>query len=659
MRICLTPFSAAVFAPNRPGIQRTGRVRWLGLLLLSTLGLLPNRAGATHIVGGQMGMSYVSRGVYDLTFTLYFDVAHGNPGAFDSVATVVTYERGRGRAGTLDTIALPLVSRVQVPYTSPGCRSSVLNTDEVHYARRVYLDPDRYASQAGYYMVWQRASRNYVITNLGYILPGSNPPVPGQDVGQTFFLEFPALLTPTGADFVNSSPTGFTPLRDYACTGRPFRYPFGGTDPDGDSLVYELVSPLQYVLDSLQNNFTIPVPGPGPYPPIVWAAGFDSTHQITGPVPLRVNRFTGELTFTSQQPGLYVFAVRVREYRAGRLLGELRREFQELVLTCRINQVPNLMLTAPAPPNSGTVLTSGQLITLPTAGEPGERCLNVYVTDPDSTTRLNLRVVPVDPLPSLPLFSITNGLVNRNGRRDSLYSRLCFSDCFSTDNIPLRFWVIADDQGCHRAAAGARTGRSGGVDDALADSLPGHLHRARRRDPQRRCNGLQRRWPIRDGAGDQLERGGPDCRTRPTGNARDGRRHGHGARHVAHRLHHAARNVPAAAARHHARRGLHGGRRHRHYPATFDAAPPNVITPNADNLNDRFAPHLSRSGAANDCEPGGFRLMRIFNRWGKEVFRTTDERAGWNGGDAGPGTYFYLLEYTNRENVKGLVELIR
>jgi gliding motility-associated-like protein len=91
----------------------------------------------------------------------------------------------------------------------------------------------------------------------------------------------------------------------------------------------------------------------------------------------------------------------------------------------------------------------------------------------------------------------------------------------------------------------------------------------------------------------------------------------------------------------------------------FDAMPPNVITPNGDHLNDRFAPHLSRSGSVTDCEAGAFRQLRIFSRWGREIFRTTDEAAGWDGANASAGTYYYLLEYTNRPYVKGWLELIR
>ncbi|GAB3835928.1 hypothetical protein GCM10028821_33450 [Hymenobacter jeollabukensis] len=60
---------------------------------------------------------------------------------------------------------------------------------------------------------------------------------------------------------------------------------------------------------------------------------------------------------------------------------------------------------------------------------------------------------------------------------------------------------------------------------------------------------------------------------------------------------------------------------------------PNVITPNGDGRNDRFVvPGLTK---------GAWELS-IFNRWGREVYRTVDYRHDWGAGVA-PGVYFYLL----------------
>ncbi len=69
---------------------------------------------------------------------------------------------------------------------------------------------------------------------------------------------------------------------------------------------------------------------------------------------------------------------------------------------------------------------------------------------------------------------------------------------------------------------------------------------------------------------------------------------------------------------------------------------PNVFTPNGDNINDIFKSH----------NPGGVTKvdMRIFNRWGKLVFKTSDPDINWDGRDidskrfAPSGVYYYTCD---------------
>nr|WP_262904640.1 gliding motility-associated C-terminal domain-containing protein [Hymenobacter lucidus] len=60
---------------------------------------------------------------------------------------------------------------------------------------------------------------------------------------------------------------------------------------------------------------------------------------------------------------------------------------------------------------------------------------------------------------------------------------------------------------------------------------------------------------------------------------------------------------------------------------------PNVITPNNDQLNDRFVVrNLTRGDWA----------LTLYNRWGKQVYATGIYRHDW-GADAAPGVYYYVL----------------
>jgi gliding motility-associated-like protein len=69
---------------------------------------------------------------------------------------------------------------------------------------------------------------------------------------------------------------------------------------------------------------------------------------------------------------------------------------------------------------------------------------------------------------------------------------------------------------------------------------------------------------------------------------------------------------------------------------------PNAFSPNGDYKNDDFKIYSNK-----DLELNTF---QIFNRWGNEVFKTTNSTVYWNGRykdeDADIGTYFYILKYT-------------
>lgn len=89
---------------------------------------------------------------------------------------------------------------------------------------------------------------------------------------------------------------------------------------------------------------------------------------------------------------------------------------------------------------------------------------------------------------------------------------------------------------------------------------------------------------------------------------------------------------------------------------------PNSFTPNGDGINDIF--HPSVIGAEIDQY-----VFRIYNRWGREVFFSSDAELGWNGASPGEDYYgensiynYHLLikgKNTEIEEFKGSITLIR
>lgn len=78
---------------------------------------------------------------------------------------------------------------------------------------------------------------------------------------------------------------------------------------------------------------------------------------------------------------------------------------------------------------------------------------------------------------------------------------------------------------------------------------------------------------------------------------------------------------------------------------------PTIFTPNHDGVNDAFELNLQY--------PRTFHLQ-VFNRWGREVFRTDTYGEFWKGQDASAGVYFYLWRYSTdceptEQTVKGAI----
>ncbi|MEO8414486.1 MAG: gliding motility-associated C-terminal domain-containing protein [Ginsengibacter sp.] len=85
---------------------------------------------------------------------------------------------------------------------------------------------------------------------------------------------------------------------------------------------------------------------------------------------------------------------------------------------------------------------------------------------------------------------------------------------------------------------------------------------------------------------------------------------------------------------------------------------PNAFTPNGDGINDVFLIPQEMQMQLKE--------FLIFDRWGNNVFSTTNRNTGWDGSRKGvkssPGTYLYIIKGTagnKKIQLKGMVTLIR
>lgn len=377
------------------------------LSFLFTLFLLVNfSASATHIVGGELEFVHVRGDVYRIGMVKYFDAVNGNPGAIGNTATIGIFSKKDNRL--VLQLDIPLISDSPVPYTNPDCAIGNLLVRRIYYAREISLNRNNFNEQEGYYMVWERCCRNNIISNI--IAP--------ENAGLTMYLEFPALIDRTGRPFINSEPQAFPPLGDYVCVNQPFFFDFSGTDPDGDELRYRLTVPING--SSTFNEPRPIIPSSAPYSTVQFTPGISLTNMVPGSVPLRIGQ-DGILLLTASQTGLFVFAIAVEEYRNGIKIGEVRRDYQLLVLDCPTATKPNVAFKANAKPNR---YVEGTTIILD-ANE--DKCGSLFVTDSDPNTVITAQVKPIN-------FTDASGILLQNGgnisgQGDELSLNVCFPEC--------------------------------------------------------------------------------------------------------------------------------------------------------------------------------------------------------------------------------------
>ena len=401
----------------------------MGKRLLSLITILFCSLGslwATHIVGGEFELIHISDFTYRINLVLYFDQVNGNPGAEDAQVTPYIFRTSDNVF--MDSVTLFNTGSEFVPYSQPNCAIGDLITRRILYSATITLRPDLYGDPLGYYIAWERCCRNNFVSNIDY-QGGINT------VGQTFFLQFPPVVR-DGQQFINSTPVLFPPLRDYACVGKPFYTEFGGTDLDGDSLVYTLIDPLDSSTDEAFPQITS-----APYSNIPWAFGIDVDNMVPGTPSLEVNR-TGLITVTPSSRGLFVFALQVEEFRNGEKIGEVRRDFQMLVVDgCDFSTPPNVFATL-----SGTTDPLSSTDTIRFSFED-DKCLDLFVTDEDPNEVITFRAIPVNFQGELAgIFEFPSGITDNF--EDTLKVEVCLPDCPPDESGLMVVDLLAMDDAC-------------------------------------------------------------------------------------------------------------------------------------------------------------------------------------------------------------------
>ncbi|MDG1331831.1 MAG: PKD domain-containing protein [Crocinitomicaceae bacterium] len=279
------------------------------LLILSAFG-----SQASHIVGGDIYYDYLGNDTYRFYISIYRD-CNSTGAQFDSPLPLAVYNNG----ALVQNVNIPFPGDANVPvvFNNP-CVTPPNNicTENAIYVTDIVLPP----VVGGYTISYQRCCRGPNITNI------QNP----DDTGFTLTCQVPGFNTNA---WVNSSPrfTNYPP--QLLCNNEDLIFDHSATDPDGDQLVYSLVTP-----NSGASGFN-PAPSPAPpppYAPVNWVGGHSAAIPLGPGSTINIDPATGLLTASPNLIGLYVVGIRVEEIRNGVVINATTRDFLFRVFNCNL-----------------------------------------------------------------------------------------------------------------------------------------------------------------------------------------------------------------------------------------------------------------------------------------------------------------------------------
>jgi gliding motility-associated-like protein len=297
---------------------RLRRVMLLALCLSCT------NVWASHLVGGEFTYRYVGRSIsglqhYQVTLTLYKDCINGQPDALaqDNPAFIAIYDAA-GHIFQVDTTIFkpPIDTLPFNPETRCGYAQLYAATQVCMLKQTFVKDYYFPENNDGYTIAYQRCCRNANLNNV----------TNAGDAGSTYYCRIP----PSNVAAYNTSAVFKHNPPPVICVNNSLVFDHSATDADGDSLTYELCPAFSGATES---NIK-PIPSPPPYDTANYQLPFSYSNPISGSVSLQISVTNGTLSVIPDKVGRYLITVCCNEWRNGRLINTLRREFQVAVVEC-------------------------------------------------------------------------------------------------------------------------------------------------------------------------------------------------------------------------------------------------------------------------------------------------------------------------------------
>jgi hypothetical protein len=271
------------------------------ITLLFTLIMLSSGfvSKATHLMGGEMTVEHLVGNIHVIHLQAYRDTI-GIP--FAMTAQFNIYDDNYNLLMTTSVSQLPVSGGLM-----PGYPYGV----ETYFFHDTIVVP----GPGLYHVEWVNCCRNAAIINL-------DDPLSENMFLSTSFTQFPGIA--------NSTPEFLAPPVTFLPINQPWQYNSLPYDVDGDSLVWTIDTPL-----TGRNNYCI---------------GWVTPSSASAAGAFTIDPLTGQIDWTPDMLGNFVASILVEEYRNGVKIGEIRRDYQMIVIPDK-NNCPEIINYGDIPVN--------------------------------------------------------------------------------------------------------------------------------------------------------------------------------------------------------------------------------------------------------------------------------------------------------------------
>ena len=303
------------------------KIYYLSLLLL--LAINP-RSYATHLYGGELLYQNISGNYYRVIMVLYGDCGSTDSNTFNtlklSTPEIYIYDAVTGAPEA--TLNLPMDTANSGIDVTPVCPAEINNT-RCKNPLAVLPGIKKYVYCDSVNLSHASADWRFVFTGMLYFDPSTSFTT---SAGRTFSINNIVFGTNPQVMYLvarlnnlngpNSSPVYTTVPTPFYCINIEQQYNQGASDPDGDSLSFELVPGL--------TNGT----------PIYYNFPYSATNPLSAD-SFSYNNLNGQMSFTPNLLQRSLVVNEVAEYKNGVLVGSSMREMTFIVLDNCQNQPPD------------------------------------------------------------------------------------------------------------------------------------------------------------------------------------------------------------------------------------------------------------------------------------------------------------------------------